>query len=79
MSGPQMSRRPVSRRPPLSSPPELRRPGAAGTPPSPPPGRPALIGWNNLAGRQAWHQRWYPLANLGATGDRRWPRPRPAA
>jgi CAAX protease family protein len=28
----------------------------------------ALIGWNNLAGRQAWHQRWYPLANLGATG-----------
>jgi uncharacterized protein len=28
----------------------------------------ALIGWNNLAGRQAWHQRWYLLANLGATG-----------
>ena len=28
----------------------------------------ALIGWNNLVGRQAWHQRWYPLANLGATG-----------
>jgi membrane protease YdiL (CAAX protease family) len=28
----------------------------------------ALTGWNNLAGRQAWHQRWYPLANLGATG-----------
>jgi membrane protease YdiL (CAAX protease family) len=28
----------------------------------------ALIGWNNLAGRQAWHQRWYPLANLAATG-----------
>jgi membrane protease YdiL (CAAX protease family) len=28
----------------------------------------ALIGWNNLAGQQAWHQRWYPLANLGATG-----------
>ena len=28
----------------------------------------ALIGWNNLAGQQAWHQRWYPLANLAATG-----------
>ena len=28
----------------------------------------ALVGWNNLAGQQAWHQRWYPLANLGATG-----------
>ena len=28
----------------------------------------ALVGWNNLAGRQAWHQRWYPLANLAATG-----------
>jgi membrane protease YdiL (CAAX protease family) len=28
----------------------------------------ALLGWNNLAGRQAWHQRWYPLANLGAAG-----------
>ena len=28
----------------------------------------ALISWNNLAGRQAWHQRWYPLVNLGATG-----------
>ncbi len=28
----------------------------------------ALAAWNNLAGRQRWHQRWYPLANLGATG-----------
>ena len=28
----------------------------------------ALVGWNNLAGQQAWHQRWYPLANLAATG-----------
>jgi uncharacterized protein len=28
----------------------------------------ALIGWNNLAGQQAWHQRWYPLANLAAAG-----------
>jgi membrane protease YdiL (CAAX protease family) len=30
----------------------------------------ALIGWNNLAGRQAWHQRWYPLANRVAAGLR---------
>ena len=28
----------------------------------------ALTAYNNLAGRQRWHQRWYPLANLGATG-----------
>jgi membrane protease YdiL (CAAX protease family) len=28
----------------------------------------ALIAYNNLAGRQRWHQRWYPLANLGAAG-----------
>jgi membrane protease YdiL (CAAX protease family) len=28
----------------------------------------ALTGWNNLAGQLAWHQRWYPLANLAATG-----------
>jgi membrane protease YdiL (CAAX protease family) len=27
-----------------------------------------LIAYNNLAGRQRWHQRWYPLANLGAAG-----------
>ena len=28
----------------------------------------ALIAYNNLAGRQRWHQQWYPLANLGAAG-----------
>ncbi len=28
----------------------------------------ALTAYNNLAGRQRWHQRWYPLANLGAAG-----------
>ncbi|HEY5351457.1 MAG TPA: CPBP family intramembrane glutamic endopeptidase [Streptosporangiaceae bacterium] len=28
----------------------------------------ALIAYNNLAGRQRWHKRWYPLANLGAAG-----------
>ena len=28
----------------------------------------ALIAYNNLAGRQRWHQRWYPLANFGAAG-----------
>ena len=28
----------------------------------------ALTAYNNLAGRQHWHRRWYPLANLGATG-----------
>ena len=28
----------------------------------------ALTAYNNLAGRQRWHQQWYPLANLGAAG-----------
>jgi CAAX protease family protein len=28
----------------------------------------ALTAYNNLAARQRWHQRWYPLANLGAAG-----------
>jgi uncharacterized protein len=28
----------------------------------------ALVAYNNLAGRQRWHQRWYPLANLAAAG-----------
>jgi membrane protease YdiL (CAAX protease family) len=28
----------------------------------------ALIAYNNLAGRQRWHETWYPAANLAATG-----------
>jgi membrane protease YdiL (CAAX protease family) len=27
-----------------------------------------LAAYNNLAGRQRWHERWYPAANLAATG-----------
>jgi membrane protease YdiL (CAAX protease family) len=27
-----------------------------------------LTAYNNLAGRQPWHERWYPAANLAATG-----------
>ena len=28
----------------------------------------SLTAYNNLAGRQRWHGRWYPAANLAATG-----------
>ena len=28
----------------------------------------ALAAYNNLAGRRPWHEPWYPVANLGATG-----------
>jgi membrane protease YdiL (CAAX protease family) len=28
-----------------------------------------LIAYNNLAGRQRWHETWYPAANLAATGS----------
>lgn len=27
-----------------------------------------LAAYNNLAGRQPWHEQWYPAANLAATG-----------
>jgi membrane protease YdiL (CAAX protease family) len=27
-----------------------------------------LAAYNNLAGRQRWHEKWYPVVNLGATG-----------
>ena len=27
-----------------------------------------LTAYNNLAGRRRWHERWYPAANLAATG-----------
>ena len=27
-----------------------------------------LAAYNNLAGRQRWHEAWYPAVNLGATG-----------
>ena len=62
-------RPPLSRRPPLSGRPGmLRRPRRGRDVTVAATWAAALIGWNNLAGRQAWHQRWYPLANLGATG-----------